>query len=90
MDLKDSITLGEGRGNALIVFLKRGRKEIALGAGTPERIRDLQRKLYRKGKQESGGVKLRKPPEEDNRKAVFGKTERTVVCPEKAGRFSRS
>ena len=30
------------------------------------------------------------PPEEDNRKAVFGKTERPVVCPAKAGLFSRS
>ncbi|MGA2466706.1 MAG: hypothetical protein ABSH06_20440 [Thermodesulfobacteriota bacterium] len=40
--------------------------------GTPEKIRELQRKLYRKAKQE-----LRKPLEEDDRKAVFGKTERT-------------
>ena len=32
MDLKGSITLGEGRGNAFIVFLKRGRKEIAVKA----------------------------------------------------------
>jgi len=31
--LKDSITLGEGRGNTFIVFLKRGRKEIAFEAG---------------------------------------------------------
>ena len=29
---QDSITLGEGRGNAFIVFLKRGRKEIAVKA----------------------------------------------------------
>jgi hypothetical protein len=31
--LKDSIALGEGRGNAFIVFLKRGRQEIAVEAG---------------------------------------------------------
>ena len=30
---KDSITLGEGRGNTFIMFLKRGRKEIAVKAG---------------------------------------------------------
>jgi len=29
---KDSITLGEGRGNTFIRFLKRGRKEIAVEA----------------------------------------------------------
>ena len=40
---------------------------------TPEKIRELQRKLYQKAKQE-----LRKLLEEDDRKAVFGKTERTV------------
>ena len=41
---------------------------------TPEKIRELQRKLYQKAKQE----RLRKPMEEDDWKAVFGKTERTV------------
>jgi hypothetical protein len=40
---------------------------------TPEKIQDLQRKLYQKAEQE-----LRKPVEEDDWKAVFGKTERTV------------
>jgi hypothetical protein len=34
---------------------------------TPEKIRELQRKLYQKAKQE-----VRKPLEEDDRKAVFG------------------
>jgi len=39
---------------------------------TPEKIRELQRKLYQKAKQ------VRKPLEEDDRRAVFGKTECTV------------
>ena len=64
--------MGERRGNAFIVFLKRGRKEIAVKAGNSREVRELQRKLYRKAKQG------RTPPDEDNRKAVFGKTERTV------------
>jgi hypothetical protein len=67
MHLKDSITLGEGRGNAFIVFLKRGRQEIAVEAGNSREVRELQRKLYQKTKQE-----LRKSLEEDDRKAVFG------------------
>jgi hypothetical protein len=71
--LKGSITLGEGRGNAFTVFLKEGRKEIAIEAGNSREVRELQRKLYQRAKQE-----LRKPLEEDDRKAVFGKTERTV------------
>jgi len=41
---------------------------------TPEKVRELQRKLYQKAKQEP----LRKLLEEGDRKAVFGKTERTV------------
>jgi len=65
--------LREGRGNAFIVFLKRGRKEIAVKAGNSREVRELQSKLYQKAKQE-----LRKPLEEDDRKAVFVKTERTV------------
>jgi hypothetical protein len=65
--------LGEGRGNAFIVFQKRGRKEIAVKAGNSREVQELKRKLYQKAKQE-----LRKPLEEDDRKAVFGKTERTV------------
>jgi len=65
--------LGEGRGNAFIMFPKRGRKEIAVEAGNSREVRDLQRRLYQRAKQE-----LRKPLEEDDRKAVFGKTERTV------------
>jgi hypothetical protein len=73
LDLKESITLGEGRGNTFIVFLKRGGKEIAVEAGNSKKIRELQRRLYQKAKREK-----RKPLEEDDRKAVFGKTERTV------------
>jgi sRNA-binding carbon storage regulator CsrA len=65
--------LGEGRGNAFIVFLKRGRKEIAVEAGNSREVREVRRELYQKAKQE-----MRKPLEEDDRKAVFGKTERTV------------
>jgi hypothetical protein len=49
--LKGSITLGEESGNTFIVFLKRGSKEIAVVLETPE-IRELQRKLSRKAKQE--------------------------------------
>ena len=73
LDLKDNITLGEGRGNTFIVVLKRGREEIAVEAGNSRVARDLRRKLCQGAKQE-----LRKPLEEDDRKAVFGKTERTV------------
>ena len=73
LDLKDSITLGEGRGNTFIVFPKRGREEIAVEAGNSRVVRDHRRKLCQGAKQE-----LRKPLEEDDRKAVFGKTERTV------------
>jgi hypothetical protein len=63
LHFKDSITLREGRGNAFIVFLKRGRKEIAVKAGNSREVWELQRKLYQKAKQE-----LRKPLEEDDRK----------------------
>ena len=65
--------MGEGRGNAFIVFPKRRREEIADEAGNSRVVRDLQRELYQKAKQG-----MRKPLEEDDRKAVFGKTERTV------------
>jgi hypothetical protein len=65
--------LGEGRGNAFIVFLKRGRKEIAVEAVNSRLVWELRRELYREAKQE-----LRKPLEEDDRKAVYGKTVRTV------------
>jgi hypothetical protein len=73
LDSKDSITVGEGRGNAFIVFPKRGRMEIAVEARNSMEVRELQRRLYQEAKQE-----LRKLLEEDDRKAVFGKTERTV------------
>ena len=59
--------MGEGRGNAFIVFLKRGRKEIAVEAVNSRLVWELRRELYREAKQE-----LRKPLEEDDRKAVFG------------------
>jgi len=50
--LKDSITLREGRGNAFIRFLKERRKGDCAMLETPEKIRELQRKLYQKAKQE--------------------------------------
>jgi RNA-directed DNA polymerase len=50
--LKDSITLGEGRGNAFIMFLKKRRKGDCVMLKTPEKIRELQRKLYQKAKQQ--------------------------------------
>ncbi|MGD0920035.1 MAG: hypothetical protein ABSB22_26660 [Thermodesulfobacteriota bacterium] len=67
--------MGEGRGNAFIVFLKKGRKEIAVEAGNSREVRELPRKLYQRAKQE-----LRKPLEEDDRKVPpwREKTERTV------------
>jgi len=53
-------------------FLKEGRTGDCGMLETPEKIRELQRKLYQKAKQ------VRKPLEEDDRRAVFGKTECTV------------
>ena len=50
---KDNITLEEGRGNTFIVFSKKQRKgDCTKVLETPEKIRELQRKLYRKAKQE--------------------------------------
>ena len=65
--------MGEGRGNTFIMFLKRGRTEIAVEARNSREVREPQRKLYQEAKQE-----LRKLLEEDDRKAVFGKTDCTV------------
>jgi RNA-directed DNA polymerase len=44
--------LREGRGNAFITFLKKRRKGDCVMLKTPEKIRELQRKLYQKAKQE--------------------------------------
>jgi RNA-directed DNA polymerase len=44
--------LREGRGNTFITFLKKGRKGDCVMLETPEKIRELQRKLYQKAKQE--------------------------------------
>jgi group II intron reverse transcriptase/maturase len=52
LDSKGSKTLGEGRGNAFIKFLKERRTGDCAMLETPENIRELQRKLYRKAKQE--------------------------------------
>jgi RNA-directed DNA polymerase len=46
--------LGEGRGNAFIEFLKRERTGDCEMLETPEKVRELQRKLYQKAKQEKG------------------------------------
>jgi len=43
---KDNITLGEGSGNTFIVFPKERRKGDCVMLKTPEKIRELQRKLY--------------------------------------------
>jgi group II intron reverse transcriptase/maturase len=49
---EDNITLGEGSGNTFIAFPKeRGKGDCRL-LKTPEKIRELQRKLYQKAKQE--------------------------------------
>ena len=66
--LKDSITLGEGRGNTFIVFLKRERKEIAVKAVNSREVREPSEETIPEGQAE----RLRKPLEEDDRKAVFG------------------
>jgi hypothetical protein len=73
LHLKENISLREGRGNTFVMFLKRGRMEIAVEARNSREVRETQRKLYQEAKQE-----LRKLLEEDDRKAVFGKTDCTV------------
>jgi hypothetical protein len=73
LNLKGSITLRKGRDNTFMVFLKRGSEEIADEARNSRDVRELLKKLYQNPKQE-----LSKPLEEDDRKAVFGKTSRTV------------
>jgi RNA-directed DNA polymerase len=52
LDLKENKALGEGRGNAFIMFPKERRVGDCEMLETPEKIRELQRKLYRKAKQE--------------------------------------
>ncbi len=59
--------MGEGRGNAFIVFQKRRREEIAVKAMNSRVFRKPERELYQRAKRD-----LRKPLEEDDRKAVFG------------------
>jgi hypothetical protein len=70
--------LGEGRGNAFIRLLKRGREEIAVGAGNSGENSGTSEEAIPEGQAGEWRKKLRKPPEEGDRKAVFGKTERTV------------
>jgi len=52
MHLGDNITPREGRGNTFITFLKERRERGLRMLETPEKIRDLQRKLYHKAKQD--------------------------------------
>jgi hypothetical protein len=42
--------LGEGRGNAFIVFLMGGKKGIAVDARNSREVRELQRKQYQNSK----------------------------------------
>jgi len=58
--------LGEGRGNVFITFPKERRKGDCEMLETPEKIRELQRELYQKAKQQRGW------------KAVYSKRDRTV------------
>jgi RNA-directed DNA polymerase len=48
---EDNTTLGEGRGNTFITFPKERRKGDCGMLKTPEKIWELQRKLYQKAKQ---------------------------------------
>jgi len=50
--LRESKALGEGRGNTFIMFLKRGRKEIAVEAVNSRVVREPRRRLCQKVKQE--------------------------------------
>ena len=122
IESQGSKTLREGRGNTFIENPRREGRGIVATLKTPIKIRELQRKLYLKAKQEKNfrfyllydkvyrqdilshayelvrankgvcgvdgmtfksieegeGLKLRKPLEEDDWKAVLGKTDRTV------------
>jgi len=67
-----------------------------MSLATPEKIRTLQRKLYCKAKAEpisasnAGAKRPRRVPRgETSRKAGCRKSARPVVCPVKAGMFSR-
>ena len=65
---QSSITLGEGRGNAFIEFLKEGRTGDGEMLKTPEMSGNFRGDYTRRPS------RLRKPLEEDDRKAVCGKT----------------
>jgi hypothetical protein len=69
---QSSITLGEGRGNAFIEFLKEGRTGDCEMLKTPKMSGNFRGNYTRRPS------RLRKPLEEGDRKAVFGKTECTV------------
>ena len=65
--------LGRGKGQCFHRVSEEEKEGDCREAVNSRVVRDLQRELYQKAKQ-----KMRKPLEEDDRKAVFGKTERTV------------
>ena len=64
--------LGRGKGQYFHRVPEEGEEEIAVKAVNSRVFRKPWRELYRKAKRD-----LRTPPDEDDRKAVFGKTERT-------------
>jgi hypothetical protein len=68
---QSSITLGEGRGNAFIEFLKEGRTGDCEMLKTPEMSGNFRGNYTRRPS------RLRKPLEEDDRKAVCGKEQPT-------------
>jgi len=74
IESQSNITLREERGNAFITFLKERRAGDCVNAKNSGKDSGTSEETIPEGQ----AVKLRKPLEEDDWKAVFGKTERTV------------
>ena len=70
-----NITLREGRGDAFITFFKERSKGDCVNAENSGKDSGSPAETIPEGE---AGERLRKPVEEDDWKAVFGKTERTV------------
>jgi len=72
--------LREGRGDAFITFLKERSKGDCVNAENSGKDSGSPAETIPEGQagERVQGHKLRKPMEEDDWKAVFGKTERTV------------